>query len=91
MSAQLSEVDERTDQDPCGTYAGYQRHKKAGDTSCEPCRTAAADYMRHYRARHPEKVQSAYAVSAARERAMIRLSKMYPGVFRRLLDEERGR
>lgn len=28
----------------CGTYAGYQRHQRRGEETCEPCRTANADY-----------------------------------------------
>jgi hypothetical protein len=31
----------------CGTYAGYRWHNRNGDTSCEPCRAAAAAYGRN--------------------------------------------
>lgn len=34
-----------------GTYAGYQQHKIKGVPACQPCRKAAADYMRTYRKR----------------------------------------
>lgn len=27
-------------QAPCGTYAGYKRHQRAGEPVCEPCRDA---------------------------------------------------
>lgn len=26
---------------PCGTQAGYQRHRYRGEATCQPCRTAA--------------------------------------------------
>ena len=28
---------------PCGTWAAYKRHLRAGETPCEPCRQAARD------------------------------------------------
>lgn len=34
---------------PCGTRAGYCRHRKDGDGRCEPCWRANADYMREYK------------------------------------------
>lgn len=36
----------------CGTYAGYERHRRAGDPACDPCRAAKADYTREWRAGH---------------------------------------
>jgi hypothetical protein len=35
----------------CGTYAGFTRHKRAGDAPCSKCREAYALYMRDYRQR----------------------------------------
>lgn len=35
----------------CGTYAGYQIHKKQGNNECEPCNAARNQYMRDYRHR----------------------------------------
>lgn len=32
--------------DKCGSYAGYQRHKRAGEYGCEPCRAANAAHRR---------------------------------------------
>lgn len=28
----------------CGTYPGYQRHRKSGEPACDPCRHACARY-----------------------------------------------
>jgi hypothetical protein len=30
----------------CGTYAGHQRHRKAGTPFCEPCKQARRIYAR---------------------------------------------
>lgn len=35
----------------CGTYAGYQRHRKRKETPCEPCKAALATYMDDWRHR----------------------------------------
>lgn len=35
----------------CGTYGGYQRHKRDGEDACEPCREANNTYARDYRRR----------------------------------------
>lgn len=32
-----------------GTYAQYQKHRKAGEPPCEPCLIAAREYMKGYR------------------------------------------
>lgn len=40
-----------TEPDPrCGTDAGAQRHRGAGEPVCEPCREAAREYQRARRA-----------------------------------------
>lgn len=47
----------------CGTAAGYNRHRRAGEQSCRPCTVAESDRKRRYRlanpARHPERRPSA--------------------------------
>jgi hypothetical protein len=35
----------------CGTYYGYQRHRRDGEKACAPCRKAMADYTTAYRRR----------------------------------------
>jgi len=39
----------------CGTYAGYKKHRKAGEQLCQPCRLAMNAYRREYNRRKPEK------------------------------------
>lgn len=41
-------------QDPkaCGTYAGYRRHIKAKEPTCQPCKDANAAYARDYDVRN---------------------------------------
>lgn len=34
---------------PCGTQAAYQRHRKRGETPCQPCVEANRAYMRKWR------------------------------------------
>lgn len=33
---------------PCGTWAGYLRHWKAGEKACEPCRQAGREHSKAY-------------------------------------------
>lgn len=44
---------------PCGTYAGFMRHKRNGEGPCDPCRTAERLYMlprqRAWRERNAER------------------------------------
>lgn len=35
---------------PCGTSAAYRRHKRAGETPCEPCTVARREYNRRHEA-----------------------------------------
>jgi ribosomal protein L32 len=35
----------------CGTYGGYQTHKKLGQEPCLPCNEARNTYIREYRRR----------------------------------------
>jgi hypothetical protein len=34
---------------PCGTVAGYRRHRKAGEDACQPCKDANAEKARNRR------------------------------------------
>lgn len=54
---------------PCGTYAAYMRHKKAGEPTCQPCRDANAARQRGYRktATGPRKLAPC-GTEAARQR-----------------------
>lgn len=35
----------------CGTYSGYQKHIRAQEAACYPCKAARAEYTRNYRKR----------------------------------------
>lgn len=85
MSAQLEEVEEF---DPCGTYAGYQRHKGNGEASCEPCREANVEYHRAYVAAHPEYARRNRQQTAALARAKTRVARAHPDELLRAYDEE---
>lgn len=44
-------VVERRNLQPCGTRAAYRRHRRRGETACQPCRDAAAAFKRKYHRR----------------------------------------
>ena len=73
---------------PCGTYAAYQRHKKLGETPCQPCKDANAAHQRQWRS-DPDNHARTQAANNARHRALQRLADEYPKRFLELLNEER--
>lgn len=77
-----------TDTGACGTYAGFQRHKRMGETACPECKAATADYIRHYRETHPNAVMRNREVNRARFRAMTELSHRHPDEYRTLYAAE---
>ncbi len=77
-----------TDMTACGTYAGYQRHKRAHTEPCPDCRAANAAWTREYRARTGATTYT--DTSKARARARRRLAEMYPTVYLALIAEERA-
>jgi hypothetical protein len=77
-----------TDTGACGTYAGFQRHKRIPEDPCEACRIAAGDYVRHYRATHPAAMVRHREVTRARFRAMTRLSHNHAEEYRTLYAAE---
>lgn len=72
---------------PCGTYAGYQRHLRAGERACDPCREGRRLYQRQYRAR-PGRAALTAQTQAARRRALTRLTRMFVQEFVKLVDEQ---
>lgn len=75
----------------CGTYAGYQHHKKIGEKPCQPCLDANAEYTREWRARSPEIRAKGNRETAARSRALWRLAREHPKRFKKLFAEEMAR
>lgn len=74
----------------CGTYSGYQKHKRRGEPACEPCTIANREYHREYRDR-PHARAEARRVNSARQRALWRLADLHREDYLRLCDEELGR
>lgn len=72
----------------CGTYAGYQKHRKTGQVPCRPCRDANAAYMRKLRANSERTYRNTREDNAARQRAHTRLARLYPTLFDALYTEE---
>lgn len=72
----------------CGTYAGYQAHRKANEEACTPCLVANREYLRDYRKRNPGYLAADAARRGARDRALRRLARLHPGEFRALYDVE---
>ncbi|GAA3089598.1 hypothetical protein GCM10010530_14160 [Kribbella aluminosa] len=52
---------------PCGTFAAYKRHRKAGETPCEACRAASAERSRR-RYHDPQSGDRARKLKQYRER-----------------------
>lgn len=75
----------------CGTRGGYERHRRLGEESCDPCKAAAAEYRRSKRAQGgPSGAERGRALGAARNRAMVRLAELHVIDFELLLREELG-
>ena len=72
----------------CGTYAGAQQHRKRGEEVCQPCRNAAAAYLRDWRARNPQSRAKERQQNNARSRALWRLADEFPDRFRELVADE---
>lgn len=70
-----------------GTYSGYQRHIKAGETPCRPCKTANRDYNRAYRT-NPAVRERQRAGERARHRALWRLADAHRAEYDRLYSDE---
>ena len=75
----------------CGTYAGYGRHQRIGDTPCDQCRRAAAAYMREYRKTNKSKTNKSVVTEEtliyrrAYQRAKTDLLNRHPAEFRELV------
>lgn len=55
----------------CGTYAGWNEHKRNSEPPCNPCKRAHADYMREWRLR-TGRVKSVRVRLSAAELALLR-------------------
>lgn len=75
----------------CGSYAGFQAHKKRGEDPCPECRDARRVYMAAYRKKTPKARERDRKYSLATSRARERLIKAHRAEFLWYLDEERRR
>lgn len=76
---------------PCGTYGGYQRHLRRGETTCDKCRAAAAEYHSAYRKSSPERAAASRKSGLVANRALYRLRDLHYAEYTALLAEERSR
>lgn len=72
----------------CGTYAGYQQHKKKRTPTCEPCKKANADYNKQRRARGGPSVDAERRYDKAAKRARQSLIERHRDEFLQLLRGE---
>ena len=72
--------------DRCGTYAGWQAHRKRGEQTCGFCRSAKADYQRQYRL-DPVAKRRNREQAKARDEALKVLGHRYPDEYQRLYVE----
>lgn len=74
-----------------GTYGGSQLHRRRGEDVCDPCKKAAAEYLRQYRKSRPDKYAAERARNDARGRALTRLAARHQVEFAAIYEEERGK
>lgn len=72
----------------CGTYAGWNAHRRAQEPQCDACREAARVYQRERRAKGGEQIESETTKQRCRERALWRLKEMHRGDFDLLVADE---
>lgn len=75
----------RTPVQPCGSYGGYQRHKRLGEDPCERCREANRRYLAEYRNQHPARREDDIRALRARREAIRLLIERHQTEFRDLL------
>lgn len=73
---------------PCGTHAGYHRHRRRAEPPCDACQQARNAYDRHYRRSGRPAVARRRAYNAAHGRALHRLADRRRAEFLVLLDDE---
>ena len=74
----------------CGTYAGYVAHVSAGEPTCPPCRRAASDYTRAWRAKNPEAYAREKEQAKLRDRALRILGQRHPNELRGIMSDLAG-
>ena len=72
----------------CGTYGGYQAHRRVHEPACEPCLAANAAESARYRT-NPAARDRVRWLNKTRGRALERLAREHPRRFLELLAAER--
>lgn len=70
---------------PCGSYGGYQGHKKRGERPCDRCREANRRYMAEYRNKNPDKREADLRALHLRNEAARLLIERHEAEFRQVL------
>jgi hypothetical protein len=74
----------------CGTFEGYEDHRRHGETTCQSCRDANAARIKAYRQANGRPAGDAMHL-AARYRATQALIDAHPDEFRALLHQEQSK
>ena len=69
----------------CGTYAGHARHQRQGEAPCDPCKEAAAEYRRAWRAQNGPGTETNRRKNRLRWQAMRELRRRHPGEYMEIL------
>jgi hypothetical protein len=85
----------------CGTQGGYQRHKRAGEDACDPCKEAHTLHAQGYRKEvrmygtktHQALVREARhnAIAVLVQKYSAEYQNLYVRELRRLKEEQDGR
>lgn len=72
----------------CGTYAGYQEHKRYGEATCDDCKRANREYQAARRRTKPDAREADRRQNVCQGRALWKLAKLHPGQFQALVQIE---
>ena len=76
-----------------GTYAGYQRHRRAGEQACDPCLAATAAYhaaRRKVLGPEPDRRQARIVDSARRDLIAAHRAEYREAEYRSMVDRARA-
>lgn len=74
---------------PHGTMAAYARHYYYGETPCDPCKAAAAEYKREHGKPKTEAQKAVHDAHSRRRHAAVKaLIAMHRADFQRLLTQQ---
>lgn len=74
----------RPSEQPCGTYARYQSHKRKGEPIDEDCDRANREYQEEWRSRGDRWRKRQTMATRARRHALNQLADLHPAEFNRL-------